>query len=215
MKYIICLLCAFLCVWGCTGLCLADGGSDEFYDEEVSFIDRADEGDSEVCTMYVVGVPYVRLRQNDSIEKPYLDKMPYGSMVTVLNTQTNELGENWSLVIYNDQYGYCMTEYLSSEIEVTASERHPSSMEEAFGTTLLQRGNKTPSYLVKNLQLCLIKAGFLNDDADGYFGKNTYKALSAFQKSQGLDPVGCAGKTSKTRLWYLYADYLLQYGVMQ
>ena len=110
-----------------------------------------------------------------------------------------------------------MTKYLSYEIDTPASEACPTTMEEAFGTTLLQRGNDTPSYTVKNLQLCLMEGGFLDDDkgADGYFGKNTYKALCAFQKSQGLDAAGRAGNITKTRLWYLYADFLMENGVMQ
>ena len=218
MKHIVCLLCTLLCLIGSMILCLADGDSEDFYDEEVSLPYLANEsGGEEWSVMYVIGRPFVRLRQTDSIDKPYVDKMPYGSMVTVMATQINEVGEEWSLVIYNEQYGYCMTKYLSYEADMPARESCPSTMDEAFGTTLLQRGNKTPSYRVKNLQLCLIDGGFLNDEkgADGYFGKNTFKALCAFQKSQGLDPAGRAGKTTKTRLWYLYADFLMENGVMQ
>lgn len=212
MKYIMCLLCAVLCLFGSVGVCLADG---DLNNEEAPLFDE--ENAEETSVMYIGGQPFVRLRRTDSTEQPYVDKMPYGSMVTVLATQVNEAGEEWSLVIYNGQYGYCMTKYLTDEIDVPASNACPQTMDEAFGTTLLQRGNKTPNYRVKNLQLCLMEGGFLNDDkgADGYFGKNTYKALCVFQKLQGLDPAGCAGKTTKTRLWYLYTDFLMQDGVMQ
>ncbi len=223
MKYIFCLLCVVLCLFGSMPLCLADDDSVEAYDEEVSLpefqYEETEDGDieDELSIMYVSGQPYVRLRQTDSIDKPYVDKMPYGSMVTVVATQFNEVGEEWSLVIYNEQYGYCMTKYLASEVDPTADESYPLTMEDAFGTTILQRGNSFPSYRVKNLQLCLVEGGFLNDEkgADGYFGKNTFKALCAFQKSQGLDPAGRAGKTTKTRLWYLYSDYLMENGMMQ
>ena len=218
MKKIACLLCAILFLFGSMPFCLADSDAPDAYDEEVSIPDFCDEGfEEESSLMYISGRPYVRLRQTDSIDLPYVDKMPYGSMVTVVATQINEVGEEWSLVIYNEKYGYCMTKYLSYEIDTPASEACPTTMEEAFGTTLLQRGNSSPSYVVKNLQLCLMAGGFLTDEkgADGYFGKNTYKALCAFQKSQGLDPAGRAGKTTKTCLWYMYADFLTENGVMQ
>lgn len=218
MKTIACLLCAILCLLGSMTSCFADDTSPDKDDEEVFIDNFCSEGfEKEDNLMYVCGSPYVRLRQTDSTDLPYLDKMPYGSMVTVVSTQINHVGEEWSLVIYNEKYGYCMTKYLSYEIDMPASEACPTNMEEAFGTALLQRGNNTPSYTVKNLQLCLMEGGFLNDEkgADGYFGKNTYKALCAFQKSQGLDPAGRAGNTTKTRLWYLYADFLMGNGVMQ
>lgn len=218
MKLIVCLLCAFLSLFSMFSVSLADEMENGLYAEDVYLEDwEQAEVPLDPSVKFVCAHPYVRLRRTDSTDLPYVDKMPYGSMVTALSTQINDMGEEWSLVCYNGQYGYCMTKYLTTEMEVSASNMHPRTMEEAFGSTVLQRGNKTPSYRVKNLQLCLMAGGFLNDDkgADGYFGKNTYKALCAFQKAQGLDPAGRAGKTSKTRLWYLYADYLMENGFMQ
>lgn len=218
MKLIVCLLCAFLSLFSTLSASLADDLENDLYAEDV-YMDgwEQEETSQDPRVMFVCAQPYVRLRRTDSTDLPYVDKMPYGSMVTELSTQINDVGEEWSLVCYNGQYGYCMTKYLTTEMEVPASDMHPQTMDEAFGSTVLQRGNKAPSYRVKNLQLCLMEGGFLNDDkgADGYFGKNTYKALCAFQKAQGLDPAGRAGKTSKTRLWYLYADYLMENGFMQ
>ena len=43
---------------------------------------------------------------------------------------------------------------------------------------------------VKEIQQRLIDLGFLNDKADGSFGKNTMKAVEEFQKSQGLEITG-------------------------
>lgn len=123
MKHIVCLLCTLLCLFGSMSLCLADGDSEDFYDKEVSLPYLANEsGGEEWSVMYVIGRPFVRLRQTDSIDKPYVDKMPYGSMVTVMATQINEVGEEWSLVIYNEQYGYCMTKYLSYEADMPAND---------------------------------------------------------------------------------------------
>lgn len=81
-----------------------------------------------------------------------------------------------------------MTKYLSYEIDTPASEACPTTMEEAFGTTLLQRGNSSPSYVVKNLQLCLMEGGFLTDEkgADGYFGKTPTRPYALFRSPKGL-----------------------------
>lgn len=100
MKKIACLLCAILFLFGSMPFCLADSDAPDAYDEEVSIPDFCDEGfEEESSLMYISGRPYVRLRQTDSIDLPYVDKMPYGSMVTVVATQINEVGEEWSLVI--------------------------------------------------------------------------------------------------------------------
>lgn len=221
MRKIICLLCAVLCLSSIWVAIAEVEEYQDFNDEDVSigeFVEvEYEDNEDESSLMYIIGEPYVRLRSTDSTEKPYVAKMPYGSEVTVISTRINDLGEKWSLVRYNGEYGYCMVKHLDYEVDILASETCPMTMEEAFGTTLLQRGNKSPRYTVKNLQLCLIDGGFLSDDkgADGYFGKNTYKALCAFQKSQGLDQAGRAGETTKTRLWYIYADFLKKNGVMQ
>lgn len=187
---------------------------EEDIDVEVIFDETIhDEPD----VMFISGYPYVRLRQTDSIELPYLVKMPYGSEVTIVSTLNNANGEEWSLIIYNGLYGFCKSEYLVAEIDSPAYSTNPQTIEEAFGSNLLMRGNSTPDYRVKNLQLCLIDGGFLNDEngADGYFGKQTYKALFDFQKSQGLPQTGQAGNVTKIRLWYMYADFLSENGVMQ
>lgn len=210
MKYLACFFCVIVCVTACS-FSFADG-----YDgcTDMSF-EQSDEVNPNV--MYVSGQPYVRLRQTDSAELPYVAKMPYGSEVTVISTRYNAHDEEWSLVEYNGQFGFCKTEYLSHELERYASEMCPQTLEEAFGSTVLQNGNSAPDYRVKNLQLCLMEAGFLFDEkgADGYFGKNTYKALCDFQKAQHLDAVGRAGNITKTRLWYMYSDFLMENGVMQ
>lgn len=210
MKYLACLFCAVVCLASC-GFSLAD--------EYDSYTNVSFEQPSEINSniMYISGQPYVRLRQTDSVERPYLAKMPYGSKVIVISTHYNTYDEEWSLVEYNGLFGFCKTEYLSLELDSYASERCPQTLEEAFGSNVLQKGNSTPDYRVKNLQLCLIEAGFLCDEngADGYFGKNTYEALCGFQKVHHLDPVGRAGSTTKTRLWYMYSDFLVENGVMQ
>ena len=110
--------------------------------------------------MYVTGEPFVRLRSDESTNKPYLAKMPYGSEVTVLSTNETEEG-SWSCILYNKQQGYSLSKYLSEENPYQGSSATPQTKTAAFGTNLLQRGNKFSDHNVKNLQLCLYRRRIL------------------------------------------------------
>jgi len=167
-------------------------------------------------TMYIGAYPDTYLRRDESAQKPYLARMPYGSQVTYISSREVD-GVSWSFIIYNDQFGYCKSKYLQPENPYEGVTPHPQSMDESFGTNVLQKGNATPDYRVKNLQLCLIQAGYLAEEpgADGYFGSNTYKAVIKFQKYNNLYPAGKVGKTTKAVLWYRYGEYLQENGVIQ
>ena len=54
---------------------------------------------------------------------------------------------------------------------------------------------------VKRLQERLIELGYLNGDADGAFGRQTYNAVIAFQKANGLTADGVAGDATQTVLF--------------
>ena len=54
---------------------------------------------------------------------------------------------------------------------------------------------------VKRLQERLIELGYLNGDADGAFGRQTYNAVIAFQKANGLTADGVAGDATQTILF--------------
>lgn len=171
---------------------------------------------SSADVVYVSGEPFARLRADASTKNPYLAKMPFGSKVTLLSSTVVE-GVSWSHIVYNGQRGYCMSKYLSDRKPYYDNSLTPQTMEDAFGTSMLQRGNRYPDHNVKNLQLCLIEAGYLSADpgADGLFGSKTEKALIAYQKANHMDPVGRAGNTTKTKLWELYAFFLQESGVIQ
>lgn len=160
-------------------------------------------------TMYIVGYPDTFLRRDPSTENPYLVRMPYGSAVSVIDE-----GSAWSLICYNGQYGYCMREFLNEDDPYYLMEPHPESAEQAFGTNMLRRGNKTPNIFVMNLQICLVQGGYLecNPGVDGYFGRETKVALAKFQKEHNLYASGEAGDISKAVLWDEYADLLMQIG---
>ena len=159
--------------------------------------------------MYIVGYPDTFLRRDPSTENPYLARMPYGSAVSVIDE-----GNTWSLICYNGQYGYCMREFLNEDDPYYLMEPHPESAEQAFGTNMLRRGNRTPNSFVMNLQICLIQGGYLdtNPGVDGYFGRETKAALAEFQKEHSLAVSGEAGDITKAILWDEYSDMLMQIG---
>lgn len=161
---------------------------------------------------WTVGYPDLFLRSTPSTEYPYLERMPYGSEVIMISD-----GADWALVYYNGQYGYCKREYLNDYDPYYLMEPHPNTPEAAFGTNLLQCGNKKPSYKVKNLQLCLMEGGYLDNEpgVDGYFGRETREALIRFQKSHDIKPTGKAGDITKAVLWDLYQDVLMLDGYVR
>ena len=160
-------------------------------------------------TMYIVGYPDTFLRRDPSNENPYLARMPYGSIVGVIDEKGT-----WAIISYNGQYGYCMRDFLSEDDPYYQTDPHPESAEQAFGSNMLRYGNKTPNIFVKNLQICLMQDGHLESysGVDGYFGKETKKALSEFQRKHCLHPSGEAGDITKAVLWDEYSDVLMQMG---
>jgi len=63
-------------------------------------------------------------------------------------------------------------------------------------TTTLRKGSS--GVAVRELQQRLISLGYLSGKADGQFGVQTYRALVSFQRSNGLDADGIAGKLTMT-----------------
>ena len=64
--------------------------------------------------------------------------------------------------------------------------------------TKMQLGSKGER--VTLLQQCLAQLGYTPGKADGSFGNATYKAVVAFQKSEGLTKDGVAGRKTLTRI---------------
>ena len=54
---------------------------------------------------------------------------------------------------------------------------------------------------VRKLQQALIDLGYLNDKADGIFGKKTEDAVRKFQRANNLEPDGLAGKKTQSILY--------------
>ncbi len=107
-----------------------------------------------------------------------------------------------------------MREFLNEDDPYYLMEPHPESAEQAFGTNMLRRGNRTPNIFVMNLQICLIQGGYLdiNPGVDGYFERKTKAALAEFQKEHSLAVSGEAGDITQAILWDEYSDLLMQIG---
>ena len=63
---------------------------------------------------------------------------------------------------------------------------------------ILRRGDKGEE--VRRMQQRLMELGFLNGNIDGVFGYQTYAAVLAFQKANGLTRDGEAGPATLTRI---------------
>ena len=118
----------------------------------------------------------VNLRTGPSTATARLTYLYRGDNVRV----TGESG-NWYAVTYGDLSGYVYKTYVS--LQPT-----PSS----GSTTLLRSGSRGSA--VKQLQEQLILLGYLNDRADGIFGRLTDAAVRQYQRRNGLTVDGIAGK---------------------
>lgn len=76
----------------------------------------------------------------------------------------------------------------------------------AYGPESLSRGDR--GTYVSELQTDLTKLGYSTSGVDGIFGNNTYSALLAFQKSQGIEADGIAGPETKSRLQALLSSQI-------
>jgi murein L,D-transpeptidase YcbB/YkuD len=80
----------------------------------------------------------------------------------------------------------------------------PPALGEAEQSPLLQFGDQGSA--VRRLQGALLTSGHLDAPADGAFGKNTERALRAFQKERGLDTDAIAGPSTWAALSALDQD---------
>ena len=67
----------------------------------------------------------------------------------------------------------------------------------------LQRGDRDgdDSANIVSLQLKLRELNYLRDNADGVYGKNTEKAVAAFQRVNGLEETGIADAATQDKLF--------------
>jgi peptidoglycan hydrolase-like protein with peptidoglycan-binding domain len=98
---------------------------------------------------------------------------------------------------------------LGSELEnqplaeelAAASAAQPLEQEAEFSAEQEVRPAKDPAELSReDVQTALKNAGFYSGEIDGKFGPQTRKAIKEFQKANGLQVDGLAGKKTKTAL---------------
>ena len=69
----------------------------------------------EKATIYAGNRKPVRLRKDPSTDNPYIEKVPVGTAVNVLETAVADDGREWSKIDVAGRVGYIMTEYLNME----------------------------------------------------------------------------------------------------
>ena len=87
----------------------------------------------------------------------------------------------------------------SEAADGNSGEGADGTTEEEAAYATLQKGDKGDA--VKALQQKLIDLGYLNGKADGDYGKKTRDAVSAFQRSAGLEQTGVADGRTQAALF--------------
>lgn len=128
----------------------------------------------------------VNLRQRPSGSAPVATVIPATDAMTV----TGESGDYY-IVQYEGKEGYVLKKYVSFTGGAESSEiaTVPPS-DSTAGFQLLYSGSTGTA--VKILQQALKELGFLTGEADGSFGAATKKAVTEFQKMNGLSQTGTA-----------------------
>lgn len=120
-----------------------------------------------------------------------------GNTITVIEGNKNNAVGRRTLKV-NGRYirGYGLPKYTESGTTATTSA--------SSSTTNLSKGSTGAA--VKTMQTMLIACGYScgSSGADGVFGNDTYNAVIAFQKANGLTVDGIYGAKSKTKLEALY-----------
>lgn len=86
----------------------------------------------------------------------------------------------------------------ASAVPTTATTATASSFATGSLTKRLEVGMVDAE--VKTLQSILKRLGYFNDEPTGYFGNLTKAAVLAFQKAEGIEPLGFVGPATRTAL---------------
>lgn len=119
-------------------------------------------------------------------------------------TTQEATGHDW-VVTHREEPGDCTYGIIIEECNWC----NESKSKKIYPDGALYRGIKAPDS-VRQLQSRLIDLGYLNDKADGVFGKNTEAAVKAFQKAAGLNADGVAWPQTLEKLetkWFVFQQY--------
>ncbi len=130
-----------------------------------------------------VNVNSLVLREKMSTQSDALQTLPKGTELNVISKDGN-----WYKVKYGRYTGYVMTRYVKVVGNVPAAD----------AVETLRKGMRGDA--VKAMQERLEELGYYDDECSGYFGNNTFEAVKAFQKRNGLEVDGIAGPATLKKL---------------
>ena len=131
----------------------------------------------------------LRLREKPSENATVLLTIPAGGVVVI----TGESG-NFYAAIYEGVSGYAMKQYLTLMAAPAATPKPAAS-----AYAVLYTGSQGDQ--VKTLQTALKSLGYYTSAVDGKYGSGTAKAVTAFQKANGLNQTGIADVNTQTLLF--------------
>ena len=88
-----------------------------------------------------------------------------------------------------------------AKLPAVTDENQTTTSRKSDNRDILSLGDRGEA--VRILQEHLIKAGFLQNPPNGYYGSNTVDAVKRFQKQQKLEINGLAGQTTRSKLYSL------------
>ena len=133
----------------------------------------------------------VNLRSGPALSYARVAYLYKGDAVTVTGEENG-----WYAVTTEQGGGYVYSQYVALDGASGApTDEAPAS---GSGSSLLSLGSTGDK--VKQLQGNLIMLGYLNDRADGIFGKNTEAAVRRYQSKNGLSADGVAGSATTSRV---------------
>lgn len=119
----------------------------------------------------------------------------------IVNAKTSSTNDNHE-VKTNDLQDYTQSAGFSIVRPSSLAVRHAN--ENIFGNGLLQQGVSNDS--VARLQGVLHKLGYYNGSINGFFDKNTFAAVSAFQIDRNITDTGIVGAATKTALFDVFRN---------
>lgn len=135
----------------------------------------------------------VVLRKEADKESKALQTVPEGEEVELLGKSGD-----WYKVRYGNFTGYMMKKYVSESPSAAAA---AAASIKALGTApgIMRIGDENSD--VKKLQQALDILGYYDGKIDGIYGDGTTKAVTQYQKDEGLEADGYAGTSTVTSIF--------------
>lgn len=136
----------------------------------------------------------VVLRKEADKESSALQTVPEGEEVDILGKSGD-----WYKVRYGNYTGYMMKKYVTQSPSAAAARGCPASRRWAQRPGIMRIGDENSD--VKKLQQALNILGYYDGKIDGIYGDGTTKAVTQYQKDEGLEADGYAGTSTVTSIF--------------